>query len=58
MAGSSAGDPLCITGRGDPVPVHEVLSLGHRLLQSATIATREGRGRVPDHDAAARASAK
>jgi DNA-binding IclR family transcriptional regulator len=49
---------LSITGPGDPVPVHEVLSLGHRLLQSVTIATREGRGRVPDHDAAARASAK
>jgi DNA-binding IclR family transcriptional regulator len=41
---------MSITGPDHPVSLDEVLRLGHRLLQSATIATREGRGRIPDRD--------
>ena len=38
---------ISITGPGRPVPLDEVLRLGDRLVESAIIATREGRGRVP-----------
>ncbi len=39
---------MSITGPDHPVPVERVMHLGRRLLQSATAATREGRGRLPD----------
>ncbi|HET9732334.1 MAG TPA: helix-turn-helix domain-containing protein [Acidimicrobiales bacterium] len=38
---------ISITGPEGPVPVEEVMRLGRRLAQSAAIATREGRGRIP-----------
>lgn len=41
---------LSITGPGRPVPVDEVLQLGRRLVQSAAIATRQARGRMPGQD--------
>lgn len=44
---------LSITGPGHAVPVASVEQLGRRLVQSATIATREGRGRLPERDSAA-----
>ena len=43
---------LSITGPGHAVPVESVERLGRRLVQSATIATREGRGRLPERDSA------
>jgi DNA-binding IclR family transcriptional regulator len=49
---------ISITGPEHPVCVGEVLRLGHRLLQSAAIATRQGRGRVPDQDLPERATAR
>jgi len=49
---------LTITGPEHPVRVDEVLDLGRRLVQSATIATRQARGRVPGRDASARAAAR
>lgn len=39
---------LSITGPEHPVPVDHVLDLGRRLVQSAAIATRQARGRVPE----------
>jgi DNA-binding IclR family transcriptional regulator len=47
---------ISITGPVHPVAVDEVLRLGHRLVESATIATHEGRGRVPGDDALLAAS--
>jgi DNA-binding IclR family transcriptional regulator len=41
---------ISITGPEHPVPVEQILRLGHRLLQSAAIATGEGRGRIPEWD--------
>jgi DNA-binding IclR family transcriptional regulator len=38
---------ISITGPGLPVPLEDVMRLGRRVLQSATIATRQGRGRMP-----------
>ena len=38
---------LSITGPDHPVSVDEVLRLGHRLAQAATVATRHVRGRAP-----------
>ena len=38
---------LSITGPEHAVPVDEVLRLGHRLAQAATVATRHVRGRAP-----------
>ncbi len=38
---------MSITGPDHPIPFEQVLRLGYRLLQSAAIATREGRGRIP-----------
>ena len=38
---------LSITGPEHPVPVDRVLELGQRLAQSAAIATRQARGRIP-----------
>ncbi len=49
---------LTITGPEHPVRVDDVLDLGRRLVQSATIATRQARGRVPGRDASARAAAR
>ena len=40
---------LSITGPEHPVRVDRVLELGQRLVQSAAIATRQARGRVPAH---------
>jgi DNA-binding IclR family transcriptional regulator len=42
---------LSITGPEHPVPLEDVLRLGRRVLQAATSATSEGRGRVPEFDA-------
>jgi DNA-binding IclR family transcriptional regulator len=49
---------ISITGPEHPVPVEEILRLGHRLLQSAAIATADGRGRIPDEDQATRATTR
>jgi DNA-binding IclR family transcriptional regulator len=38
---------MSITGPEHPVPVDRVLKLGRRLVQSASVATRHGRGRAP-----------
>ncbi|MFG1923344.1 helix-turn-helix domain-containing protein [Cryptosporangium sp. NPDC048952] len=38
---------LCLTGPEHPVPVEQVLAYGRRLVQAATIATRQARGRAP-----------
>ena len=38
---------LSVTGPDQPVAVAEVMRLGHRLAQSAAVATRHVRGRVP-----------
>ena len=57
----SIGRPLLsisITGPEHPVPVEEILRLGHRLLQSALVATGEGRGRVPERDLPTRATTR
>ncbi|TMK60210.1 MAG: IclR family transcriptional regulator [Actinobacteria bacterium] len=40
---------MAITGPGHSVPLARVLELGHRLVQSAAVATRQGQGRAPDH---------
>jgi DNA-binding IclR family transcriptional regulator len=48
---------ISITGPEQPVPLEDVMRLGRRLLQSATIATRQGRGRMPG-DAPARVSSR
>jgi DNA-binding IclR family transcriptional regulator len=39
---------LGVTGPERPVRVDEVLELGRRVVQSATIATRQARGRIPN----------
>lgn len=49
---------ISITGPEHPLPVEEILRLGHRLLQAAAIATREGRGRIPGQDLPARSAAR
>jgi len=49
---------ISITGPEHPVPVEQVLRLGQRLQQSAAIATRQARGRIPEGDALPRASAR
>jgi len=41
---------LSITGPDHPIPVKDVIELGHRLSQSAAIATHQARGRVPGRD--------
>ncbi|MDT3446890.1 helix-turn-helix domain-containing protein [Pseudofrankia sp. BMG5.37] len=41
---------LSITGPEHPIQIHHILELGHRLVQSAAIATRQARGRVPSRD--------
>ena len=41
---------LSITGPDHAVAVNDVLRLGHRLAQAATVATREVRGRAPGSD--------
>lgn len=41
---------LSITGPEQPVRIDHVLDLGRRLAQSAAIATRQARGRVPEND--------
>ena len=38
---------LSVTGPDHPVPVDEVLELGRRVVRSAAVATRQGRGRIP-----------
>ena len=38
---------ISVTGGETPVPVGEVLDLGRRVAQSASIATRQAHGRVP-----------
>ena len=43
---------LSITGPGHAVPLESADRLVRRLVQSATIATREGRGRLPERDSA------
>jgi DNA-binding IclR family transcriptional regulator len=48
---------MSITGPEHPVPVEQVMQLGRRLLQSATVATRQGRGRRPERNLAVRSSA-
>jgi DNA-binding IclR family transcriptional regulator len=48
---------LAITGPAHAVRLEHVLRLGHQLMHSAAVATREGRGRMPEQDAPARASA-
>ncbi len=47
---------ISVTGPEAPVPLQEVMRLGRRLAQSAAIATREGRGRVPAPDEASGSS--
>lgn len=49
---------ISITGPEHPVPVEQVLRLGQRLQQSAAIATRQARGRIPERNAPPRASAR
>ena len=39
---------LSVTGPEHPVPVDEVLELGRRVVRSAAVATRQGRGRAPE----------
>ena len=39
---------ISITGQEAPVPVSRVLDLGRRVAQSASVATRQSRGRAPD----------
>ncbi len=39
---------LSVTGPEGPVPVDEVLELGRRVVRSAAVATRQGRGRAPE----------
>jgi DNA-binding IclR family transcriptional regulator len=39
---------LSVTGPDHPVPVDEVLEVGRRVVRSAAVATRQGRGRMPD----------
>lgn len=39
---------LSVTGPDHPVPVDEVLELGRRVVRSAAVATRQGRGRAPE----------
>ncbi|KPM54384.1 IclR family transcriptional regulator [Frankia sp. R43] len=48
---------LSITAAEHPVPVSQVGELGRRLAQSAAIATRQARGRIPGRDLPAPASA-
>jgi DNA-binding IclR family transcriptional regulator len=48
---------ISVTGPGRPVPRHEVVGLGTRLVDAATIATREGRGRMPGDEALVRGHA-
>ena len=38
---------LSITGPGESVRVDHIRKLGRRLVQSAAIATRQSRGRIP-----------
>jgi hypothetical protein len=38
---------ISVTGGETPVPIGEVLELGRRVAQSASIATRQAHGRVP-----------
>lgn len=45
---------ISVTGPDHPVPLEYVLRLGRRVAQAATIATRQGRGRVPAADPSAR----
>jgi DNA-binding IclR family transcriptional regulator len=47
---------ISITGPEHPVPVEQVLRLGQRLQQSAGIATRQARGRIPERGAIPRPS--
>ena len=42
---------LSVTGPDHPVALGEVMRLGRRVSQSAAIATRRGRGRIPGADA-------
>ncbi|GAA2444251.1 helix-turn-helix domain-containing protein [Actinomadura vinacea] len=44
---------LSLSGPEHPLRVGQVLDLGHRLAQSAAIATRQARGRAPGHDVTA-----
>jgi DNA-binding IclR family transcriptional regulator len=44
---------LSVTGPQQPVRVDAVLQLGRRLVQSAAIATRQARGRMPSADVSA-----
>jgi DNA-binding IclR family transcriptional regulator len=39
---------LSVTGPEHPVAVDEVLELGRRVVRSAAVATRQGRGRAPE----------
>jgi hypothetical protein len=48
---------LSVTGPARPVPVVEVLELGRRMTQAASIATRQSRGRPPARAVAADRSA-
>ncbi|ADP82399.1 IclR family transcriptional regulator [Pseudofrankia inefficax] len=41
---------LSITGPDHAIAVEDVIELGRRLVQSATIATRQARGRIPGRD--------
>ncbi|WP_241841421.1 hypothetical protein [Pseudofrankia sp. BMG5.36] len=41
---------MSITGPEHPIQIDHILELGHRLVQSAAIATRQARGRVPSRD--------
>ncbi|HSA53982.1 MAG TPA: helix-turn-helix domain-containing protein [Yinghuangia sp.] len=47
---------LSVTGPEHPVPVADVLDLGRRVAQSASIATRQARGRAPAPRTTTRAS--
>ncbi len=49
---------ISITGPEHPVPVEQVLRLGQRLQQSAAIATRQARGRIPERGTLPGASAR
>lgn len=41
---------ISLTGPNEPTPLDDIMRLGRRLIQSATIATLEGRGRAPRLD--------
>ena len=41
---------LSVTGPDQPVALDDVMRLGRRVSQAASVATRHGRGRVPGVD--------